>query len=369
MNFNITAMKKTLQFIVVAILIFFLASCGVDYTITTRIFSDGSCERIMTARVDSADLKENLFFIPIDSTWTKSTEMRFDTAEKKTFALITVRKKFPSIKALNKEFYKEGAISEIQNMNMKLSRKFRWFHTKYKYEETYIQHFPFRNYPLSTYFSEEEIAVYIFEDDIADSIYYASKDSIERQEMENALDKKAEKFINENIFEELYEEIIRTSAQSELGFFETFSLAGEKNNMLKELSPCLSLIEDNCTDTAAIQLLDKLDILYQTEAFTLLTTIDSLAFETFNKKLNLDCFAPVTEAYEHFVIMPGTLQNTNAQNLVDGNPQWKFDLMNYVFADYTMWAESKKSNKWAYVVTGLLILFSVFLILIRKKSD
>jgi hypothetical protein len=366
MNSKTQTMKRITQSTIIIILLLFTAACGIDYTITTRIFPDGSCERTMTARLDSSDLKDDLFFIPIDSSWEKQTVWELDTMQKKKIAIVTVKKRYSSVEEMNSEFYEEGAISETQNIRIELKKKFRWFYTLYRYEETYIQHFPFRNFPLTNYLNEEEIAAYIYEDPAADSIYYAGKDSLEKKAMENKLDQQTAKYIADNIFEELYKEIIRTSEKSSSSFFDSINLPEEKENLSDALYSNFTFIGEAESDTCARQLLHKLDSLYDTHVFTDLVNSDSLAFNTFDTKLKLDFFSPANEDYEHFVELPGVLLNTNANAIIEGKPQWKFDLMRYVFSDYTMWAESKKTNKWAFAVTIAIIILAVILPLLRK---
>ena len=361
-------MKKIARTLVISTSIFLLATCGIDYTITTKINPDGSCERIMIARLDSSDLRENPFFIPIDSSWEKTTKMEYDSAENNTIAVVTVRTKYSSVEEMNKEFLRSDSLTEVQHLTMNLQKKFRWFHTKYRYEESYAQQFPFHHFPLSGYFTEEEIKVFIFEDPLADSIFFIGKDSSERAYIEELLEKKADKFIYENTFEEFYTELIRTSRMSDHTFFGSIILSEEKDKLMNEFKPCFTHLKDNCNDTSAILLLMRLDKLYSTDAFTTLGTIDSQAFKAFDQKLNTDYFAPANEEYEHNVQLPGTLLNTNAQKIIKGNPQWSFDLLNFVYCDFTMWAESKRTNNWAYVVTLILIVISLAMGVMQIRS-
>ncbi len=369
--FKHKTMKKitrTLTAIICILFILFLAACGIDYTITTKINPDGSCERIMVARLDSSDLSENPFFISIDSTWEKSTKMEYDSAEKNTVALVTVKKKYSSVEEMNREFHQKNNISETQNLSMMLQKKFRWFYTKYRYEETYAQLFPFRHFPISDYFTEEEIKVFINEDPAADSIFFAGKDSVEHAQIENELEKKAETFIRDNTFEEFYSELLRTSRLSGSEFFKTVNLSEEKERMLEEFEPCFTILKDNCADTSAYLMLKKLDKLYQTNAFTSLIRTEPQAFKVFDQKLNIDFFAPADEDYEHIVLLPGTLLSTNAQKIIEGKAQWKFDLSYYVYCDFTMWAESKRANTWAYLITIIVIVASLAMGIVRIIS-
>ena len=139
-----------------------LTACGTDYTIITRIFPDGSCERTMTVRVDSSKISGNPFYIPIDSSWTRETKMEHDSVKNKTFAIVSVSKKYASVEEMNKEFCRSDVLSEQPDVRMRLKKKFRWFHTQYRYEETYVQQFPFRTIPISSYLTNDEVQIIVF---------------------------------------------------------------------------------------------------------------------------------------------------------------------------------------------------------------
>ncbi len=362
-------MKKISHWAFTVSLILLLTACGIDYTITTRVFADGSCLRTMTARLDSNKYNGNPFFIVIDTTWKKTVRWETDTAENKTFAVVTVQKKFKSVKAMNNEFYKKDFTSEEPNLTMKLIKKFRWFYAKYRYEETYIQQFPFKHFPLSDYMTQEEIEVSIFEDPVTDSVFYAGKDSIERARIEKNLDKKVDNFISENIFEEFYLELVKQSKNSTNYFFSKTDLEKAKSEMLAQTRMSLCLTEGESSDTSANQILSHLDNIYNTKAFTDLLFTDTLAFKSFDKKLNTDYLANLNNDYTHNVSMPGTLINTNASNIIGGIPNWNFGPEFFVFTDYTMWAESKKTNKWSYIITIAIILLAVSMPLLRKRKN
>lgn len=361
-------MKKVKQLLVATILLLLFATCGVNYTITTRIFPDGSCLRIMTARLDSSEFNENPFFIHIDSTWKESITMEHDTSENKTFALVTVQKKYPSVEAMNKEFYRKDSISEAPNLTIRLKKKFQWFYTKFRFEETYVQQFPFRHFPLIDYFTQEEIEVWIFEDPVADSIYFSNTDSLERVRREKEFEQTGDDFIADNIFEEFYGEIQKVSENSDENFFKKHDLVNIKSEMKAKSKQSFTFFGEESSDTSAYQLLFQLDTTFKTKAFTNLLLIDPTAFKTFEKKLNNDYLANINDDYEHNVTLPGTLLNTNAHQIIDGNPKWKFELEQYVFTDFTMWAESRKTNKWAFIVTVAIILLSISMPLFRKRK-
>jgi hypothetical protein len=345
-----------------------IAACGTDYTITTRINPDGSCEREMVARIDSSDLEEDIFIIPIDSSWTRNTKMEHDSTKNKTIAIVTVSKKYASVKDMNMEFHQTDENTERPNAKVYLKKKFRWFHTKYRYEETYVQQFPFRSFPVYNYLSEEELQVLIFEDEESDSIYFIGKDSTERKQIKEELDNKFNDYIADNIIEEFYQELILISEKTNVEFFRTLDLPQEKEKIFRELKTCSTCFDDGGDDASVDTLLKLLDSKYGTRAFSALINNDSLAFETYCKKMKTDCYDNLIDDFEHNLDLPGTLLNTNAPKLIDGKPNWKFEGGVFIFADYNMWAESKKTNRWAFIVTIIIIILSFSMLLFRRRK-
>lgn len=361
-------MKKASRILFFVSLLLLLTACGVNYTITTKIFPDGSCLRTMTARLDSSNYEGNPFFIPIDSTWEQTVRMEKDTVKDETYAVVTVQKKYSSVEEMNREFYKKDEISEAPKLKMRFVKKFQWFYTTFRYEETYMQQFPFRHFPLSNYYTQEEIEAYIYEDPIADSLFYLGKDSLEQKRIRDELDKKGEDFIADNIFEEFFLDLQKSSKNAQHGFFRERNLDEMKSEMKEELKPYLMKHVEGDADTTALQILTRLDKYHGTTAFSEIYLNDTMSFEAFDKKLDVDIAANYIDDYEHNVSMPGTLLNTNAPQIIDGFPNWKFGAELFVFCDYTMWAESKQTNKWAFIVTIAIVILSIVMLVFRKRK-
>ena len=172
-------MKTTVNKIVLVLTTLLLTACGIDYKIITKIFPDGSCERTMIARGDSSDVNSKLFVIDIDSSWSRDLKWDFDSSENKRIFILTVKKHFESVAEMNSEFHKSTRSADHPLTSQLLVKKFRWFYTRYEYNETYHQQFPFKYFPISDYLTPEEISIGIYGEN--DSAYFAGKDSVRYQ--------------------------------------------------------------------------------------------------------------------------------------------------------------------------------------------
>jgi hypothetical protein len=74
-----------------------------------------------------------------------------------------------------------------------------------------------------------------------------------------------------------------------------------------------------------------------------------------------------TMGYKNQVLMPGTLYSSNGDSVSGNLVSWNFDSFDCLIVDYEMKAESRVTNIWAFVITGLVIAGGVVW-LVRKKS-
>jgi len=150
-------MKLFRLFGISLILCFFTNSC-LEYQFTTRIFPDGSCERIMSIRGDSADLMHGVIHVPNDSSW--KINISQVPGDQKKFEL-TATAHFPNVEALNKYFYQSIDSMPAVSIKSELTKKFRWFYTYLDYKETYKAFTPYRKVPISKFLKEEEDKILI----------------------------------------------------------------------------------------------------------------------------------------------------------------------------------------------------------------
>jgi hypothetical protein len=323
-------MKKMIYFAAI-ILSFVFTACN-EYTITTKINSDGSCERII--RVDSynGDGKPESLPFYIDGTWKRRVDKSAKDTTQKT---LNYSKSFGSVDELNKDLAKGSKIkSEIS-----FDKKFRWFYTYYNYTETVKRNNPFKQLPLKDFLSEREI------------------DSLKHGLIDKALSQKIDDVLVKCIFEELIDSITVAAKKHSLYDEKQMSLLRQKVNAAKPEN-----IE---------QIKNEILEIYSgktTRKFT--AEIDRILL-TINKKME-DYLSPSSSlSFTANVVMPGLILSTTAKN-ADGNKlTWKISPENYVLTDYKMTSESRVANMWAIVVTGIVVIILIVSLIIpmfRKRQ-
>jgi hypothetical protein len=72
--------------------------------------------------------------------------------------------------------------------------------------------------------------------------------------------------------------------------------------------------------------------------------------------------------YTHVINMPWAVVRTNADSVSGNRLQWNPSSMKFILKDYTMYAESRKANYWAFAVSAFVIVITVSLFLRKSKA-
>lgn len=330
-----------------------LTACR-EYEITTKIYPDGSCERIMFVRGDSSEVVENPRFpIPIDSTWTLSMKADADDDDN---IIYTAKKKFASVAQMNAALYNEKGDDVRVNIRSTLQRRFRWFFTFLKYQEEYKP--IFTKIPISNQLRPEELEVLLEENDEE-----TEKDSFEFEQLKEDAEEKAEEWFKRLIFEEFYDVFV-AGAQKLNDPALTVDLISSRKQELYEKS-------DEDPDQAS-DLLEAFEEVLKTPAVWKVAEIHRDAFQLFNKKLELAA-SPFQDDYIIKIIMPGLIIGTNAKNVEGNQVSWgeeDGDEIRLFYVGHEIWVESRVVNWWAvYISIGVafLLLLSIVATLRRRK--
>jgi len=315
--------KKRYLLIMLSIVSVLLIACH-DVEITTIIQPDGSCMRIISVEGDSSGIPESAFPIVIDSTWEVSKKSK--TNEKSKFIYI-IKKSFQNISGLN-EAYQPSTDSVLYiQPNVKLIRRFRWFYTFFRYEETYKAHGLMFTTPDSSL--KQKLA------ELA-----TKQDSLEGFDLEEEL-----------IFDELFKTLV-TGAREINDAELTPDVILSKKGQLRQALENSDFDFDHFTNSV----LKTCQRVYQTDAVWKLKT----SVTEYSKRVEryLDFMErAVGETYENKVIMPGLITSTNAKDIDGHLVSWEIDTDDFQLQDYRMWVESRRINAGPSIVTALFLIF------------
>ena len=342
--------KRSHLFIsLIAVMLMALTGCR-EITTSTRIFSDGSCERTVLIEGDSSDVFSGSYPLPLDSSWT--FDIKKDTSgEAKYFYSAT--KSFKRVSDLNNEYlYDSVSTFSRVDRSIKLKKHFRWFFTILTYREIYRDANPFKQIPISDYLSDGEINILFADDD--DPKYFAGKDSLKNTEIKNEVEKKFETWFGISVFEEFYTVFLQGAAQLGDSNLTQEIIISKKDILTKTvLADTISFFEideDNLLDS----LINICENTFQTPDVLKLLEKGNDTFQELKNKLSTIENVWI-EGYTNEVLMPGLLIDTNAEAIEGNKVVWEVEVGKFFLRDFEMWAESRIINRWAVPVTAVIL--------------
>jgi len=341
--------------------LFLLNACGNEYTITTKIFPDGSCERIIAIKGDSSAIFSGEYPIKKDNGWETSLELVDEKDEK---YLYTAKKHFNSVRELRKEFYLEDNKELKVNSDIILKKQFLWFYTYITYYETFKTLNPFNSIPAKDYFTKKEII--LLKDPPDENNLLTREDSVRSTQFEDLVDNKLEKWLLRNNLEEIFGIIIRGAEKIKHPDLTPSSLEEAKNQMIN----LIENFDDSKTEADEILLksveaddhtnyntwIKLIEHYLKNDAVWMIAESQKSDLEEFTRQYKIIDGYTIFNEYTNIVQIPGLILSTNSKTIEGNTLTWKFGLLQFLLMDYEMEVESRIINVWAFILSGLFIL-------------
>jgi len=365
--------KNNILKTVIILAVMMLMNGCLEYEITTQVYPDGRIERYFKVSGDFEMINESSSItLPADSTWEIKTWWELEDSSKSkpdSIFVYTARKIFKDYKELNEELKNAPNIYNKINTQVNLKRRFRWFYTFIEYREVYQKHFPYDHLPSDDFLTEEEIRYSVSNDEdyrfnpvkdefepIAEadaSIVLSRQDSARAKELDKNIDNRFDEWQERNIFEDYCDALSMVLSKKNPDAYQL--MINQKKAFLDSLdlegAPDYDDQEDELklknyfiSRTSSFLNIPENDILPARNP-EIQKFFDRLAF------LNLNMWY----TYHHKMIMPGMMIQTNSTELEDGNSTWKLALKDFYASDYEMIIESRIVNKWAIVISIVVV--------------
>jgi hypothetical protein len=160
-------------------LVISISGC-LDEKVKTTINSDGSCQRMISMKLQSKSVPERAFPIAFKG-WQEEWRACSDTSTPYEYI---ATKSFRTPAELHDE-YLPDSLTRAMRIDVAIEKRFQWFFTYIDYRETYIYQNPYGHVPVTNFLTTEEI------------------DRFQRSEENDTL-KKVEHWIQRDQFEEFY---------------------------------------------------------------------------------------------------------------------------------------------------------------------
>jgi hypothetical protein len=354
------------------VMLAFLGTSCLEYTFTTKVNADGSCERVLLVKGDSSELDNGTIKLPNDTNWQWVFVKGIKDSINDSY---TGTAKFKKVSDLNRYFLlPEDSLPGV-SIKVECKRKFRWFYTYIVYTETYQKLLQLNRVPISGYLTREEADLVMSEE--SDLIYFpeqdllrlkkdstetnvlSHEDSLKMNKKLKLLEGKLNTWLLTSIFEEIYAVFLEKASLSTDHENLVASLQDEKDTIKAwwvankfELDNFLKDKNLRYWSDSLLNLTGKYVPLV-TENRQLLN--DTARINRIEEKV-MEAWGLTDDSYNNNVLMPGLIMKTNATSLSGNMVSWKPEAENFFLYDYVMEVESRIINRWVFWLTGILIL-------------
>jgi hypothetical protein len=256
---------------------------------------------------------------------------------------VMISKRVASIEEFSKNMNCNKNKCSLAAPNESLIKKNRWFYTKYSFKAVYhkLQY----DVPISIddYLTKEEQLLWTQGN-------MCNYKWMNGSEMSNYLTEIGDKFLNwhgHNRFEFCLECVKRAPT--------SYDLNTDKEKIYKQT---LDFVNSETFNITPETLCHVLDSYYKTSCFSNFYKDNSDSLNhVFERTFAVEELIPDVISYE--LIIQGNLLQTNAPVIQPNTLIWKVDGTRLLFDDYILTAEYRIMNRWAFWITGLLILIAV----------
>jgi hypothetical protein len=348
-------MKRNVIKPVLLIVLIVVFSCDEPKTTVTNIVHpDGS----VTRKIEMKNL-ENKFRlsdlqVPYDSTWIIKDSIVIGS-KKDTTWIKTAEKFFKNAEEINKSYLSDKGANKGIKRKTGFIKRFKWFNTEYRFSET-IDRKLSNGYPVSHFLNQEELN-YFYSPETITSEKLKSADSLKYKALDDTVNKKTEAWSTKSFVSEWIYEFSRLTEGKTGNDLSRESLKLREDELVK-----IARKYDNKFDSLWAKGIVLKEMIGDENALKYKTDADTAM------ALSLRGYFVNFKDYSVRIVMPGIVIGTNG--FIDKTEAllWPVKSDYFLTEPYEMWAESKVTNYWAWVVTGVFILFVVTGLLIRLFS-
>jgi hypothetical protein len=318
-----------------------LSACSTTYTISTDIARDGSAAREITTKGKPGP---DSFLRDFDDTW------RVSVGDSVT----VIRKEARELEQLSAGFSFEEYNRPLAAPVESLEKHFRWFYTCYDFKAVWPEITDKGNIPLDSCFDERSAALW-FRGDMSD---FHGLNGVELKEELDRADEAFSKWLGRSFYE-VYFQVISQFAQG--GPYGS-SLAAEKEKVLSDNQKTIQSLDFEFNDLCAM-----LDRHFKTDYFSGLYGENKTEMEAVIEERTKTIKLFETDII-YCLAMPGEVVSTDATISPDGRLEWKVDGWRILASDYTIRAQSRVPNYWAWAVTLIALAAACVVALISARS-
>ena len=347
-------MKKFILRFIVSLVLMMIVSCDEPETVVTNyVHPDGSVTRKIEIRNTKNSFNKNDLQVPFDNTWTVTDSLEVGVKGDTTW-IKRAEKLFKNVDEINSGYKNDSSRNGKTPRHASFNRKFRWFNTEYRFSES-IKKQILSGYSVRNFLNDEELTNFYSPEYIQFNKENGA-DSIKYKILADSIEKKTENWLLKNIASLWIEEFTRLTgpgAGPGISLDALKSREDEFVEIIKRTPDFDSLWANGIIPGEFIGEADA--IKFKTEADSAL----SIAVSRFD----FDFIS-----YSVRIVMPGKLISTNGYIDSTRNLLWPVRSDFFITDKYEMWAESKVPNRWAWIVSGIFLIFVLIGVIVKRKK-
>jgi hypothetical protein len=335
--------SKPLKVAVIMILAM-ITSCDEPETVVIDIVhTDGSVTRRIEMKNTENKFDIHKIQVPFDSTWVvrDSTEL---SEKGDTTWVKRAEKNYKSIDEINMSYRSDSGSNKSISRRTEFKKKFRWFNTEYRFAEIVEKKFAY-GYPVSDFLNKDELQYFYSPEDVINKLKQGP-DSLKYKALNDTISSKTDKWTIKSSVAEWIGDFSKLAGNKATGDMTFDALKAREDEFVK-----ISMENLNHFDSLWKAGVLLKEFIGESNAFKYKTEADS-SINLVAEKLFVDF-----HNYSVRIMMPAKLIGTNG--LMDSAHilLWPVKSEYFLTQPYEMWAESKEPNKWAWIVTGVFLLF------------
>jgi hypothetical protein len=329
-----------------------IVSCNEPETVVTNfVHPDGSVTRQIEMRNNENKFKISDLQVPFDSTWAIKDTVEINEKGDTTW-IKTAKKLFKNANEINRDYQTDSGANKEISRRAEFTKKFRWFNTEYRFAEIIDKKMSY-GYPIAQFLNKDELTFFYSPESIKGE-KKNSPDSLRYRAFEDTIKHKVDWWTSKSMVSEWIGEFTKLTAGKAGNDLTRESLKAREDEFVKIVEANNEKFDSLWAKGVILKELigENNSVRFRTEADTALEKVTSRLFVSFKD-------------YSVRVVMPGKVIGTNG--FIDKTEilLWPVKSDYFMTEPYEMYAESKMSNKWAWIVSGLFLLFVISGLLIR----
>jgi len=345
-------MKRKPLKLIVSLILMMVVSCDEPETVVTNyIHPDGSVTRKIEMKSVANNFSLSNLQVPFDSTWIVRDSIEINN-EGDTTWVRRAEKLFVNADEINLTYKNDSGANRAISRQSAFKKRFKWFNTEYRFSERIEKQLE-HGYPVRDFLNEEELLYFYSPENMQES-KKKSQDSLKYRAMSDTIDSKTDTWSCKNLVSEWIGEFTNLTDGKGGKDIDRESLKAREDEMVK-------VVKDNSDEFDSLWANGILlkGFIGEANALKYKTEADSAV------NLAIDNVFINFKDYSVRIVMPGKLIGTNG--FIDSSEVllWPVTSDYFLTEPYEMWAESKTTNTWAWIVSGIFLLFVLTGVVLR----